>query len=102
MSAMKGHEDGSGQKPPPPIVNAIPDDGYSLRRGLMRLPICIAVNQTGEYHSYKDIRGYVTPTPLGVAVFSGRCAHCFLHCLSCPDQNLNALPNLHQHVTVVL
>ena len=84
-SALKDPK-GPPTKPLSPIVTPSPDDCYSLPRRVMRLPICIAaVNQTGEYHSYKNIWRYVTPAPLGVEVFSRRCGHCFIHCRSCCD-----------------
>ena len=77
--------------------------GNSMRPRVMWLPVRIAaVHQTGEYHFHKDIRRYVTPAPFGVEVFSRRCSHYFIHCFSCPNQNLDALPNLHEHVTVIL
>src|SRR5438445_11092914 len=89
-------------KPPQLITTPSPDDSYSLHRRVMLLPICVAVvSQTGEYHYYKNIRRYVTMAPLGVEVFSRRCGHCFIHCLSCSNQYLDALPNLHEHVPIL-
>src|SRR5258708_29191342 len=67
------------------------------------LAICaVSVRQAAEYHFYKNIRGYVSTTPFGVEVFSRCCGHCFVYCLSCCNQIHDALPNLHQHIAVVL
>ena len=71
-------------KSPSPITTPAIDDCHSLLWRVIWLPIWIAaVNQTGEYHSYKNIRRSVTTTPLGVEVFSRRCSHCFIDCLPC-------------------
>src|ERR1700692_844972 len=62
----------------------------------------VGVSHTAEYHFYEDFRGHVTTTPSGVEIF-GRCSRDhFVHCFSCCDEILNALPKLHQHVTAIL
>jgi hypothetical protein len=58
--------------------------------------------QAAEYHFCEDFRGDVTTTPSGIEVFGWRSRDHFIHCFSCCDEILNALLNLHQHVTVIL
>jgi hypothetical protein len=59
-------------------------------------------SQAAEYHFCEDIRGHVTTTPFGVEIFGWRSGDHFIHGLSRRDQNLDALPNLHQYVAVLL
>ena|ERR1700686_3943970 len=68
----------------------------------MKLSTRAGAGQTAEYHFCEDFRRHVTTTPLGVELFGGRTCHYFIHRLSCGDEILNALPNLHQHATVIL
>jgi len=50
----------------------------------------------------EDIRGHVTTTPLASKSLVGAAATTSFHGLSRRDQNLDALPNLHQYVAVLL
>src|SRR5882672_10723468 len=74
----------------------------SFRTCVMRLLTRTALNQAAEYDFSKDIRRYVATTPFGIEVFGRRGSHCFIHGLSCRNQNLDALPNLYQNVAIVL
>src|ERR1700756_1686694 len=58
--------------------------------------------QAAKYHFCKDFRSTVTFTPLCIELFGGGSRYYFIHRLPCCDEILNALPNLHQHVTVIL
>src|ERR1700730_13589933 len=72
-------------------------------RGAMRLTTDAAgVSQAAEYDFYENIRRHVTAAPCGVEVFSRCRSHYFICRLSRRNQQLDALPNLHQHVTIVL
>ena len=72
-----------------------------FRPRVMRLPTRTALSQAAEYELGKDVRSHVATTVFGIEVFGRRGSHCFVHGLSCHSQRLDALPNLHQHVTIV-
>ncbi len=85
------------------IFQAERSPGFLSSPGTGELPLSVpAVRETGEYHPYKNIRRYITPAPLGVEVFSWCCGYCFVYRLSGSNQCLDALPDLHEHVTIVL
>src|SRR5258708_33687702 len=73
----------------------------SLRLSVVAVSSSCA-RQAAEHHFCKNIRGYITATPFGIEVLSRRSGHRFTHRLPFRDQNLDALPNLSQHVAVSL
>ena len=79
--------------------------------GIARLPELIAVTQlrtrlrashAAEYHFREGFGSHVTTGPSGIEILGGHGRDHFIHRFSCCDEILNPVPDLHQHVTVVL
>src|SRR5258708_22427727 len=68
----------------------------------MQLSARAVACQTAEHHFCEDFRGHVTTSPFGIEIFGWRGPDHLIHCLSCCDEILNSLPNLQQHVTIIL
>src|ERR1700692_4361827 len=74
-------------KPLSPSMTLALDNRTSFAAGsnVARYRFAFVAGQASEYHSYKNIGGYVTTAPSTIEVFRRRCGHCFVYCF--PTRN---------------